>query len=392
MSHAVRSRRRVGFAGPGLLAALLLVPLPSAAAIHTVTNLGDSGGADQIRGLIIAAAAGDTIIVPAGTILLTAGQLLLDKDLVILGAGREFTTVDAGGASRVIKVAGGAHVTLAGLTIRNGLPAAGEGDFVGGGIWNESTLDLLGVGVEASRAEGGGGIWNSPGAFLTLRASVVRGNSTYGITACAGGIGNWGTLTITESTISGNEAAGNSSSAQGGGIQSAGPLTIVNSTISGNRAAANFGGGIHLIPSAASMSLVNVTITDNEANAYGGGLGVGGSSGVNFTLANTIIAGNRARLRRGHADCSGTVTSLGHNLIGSSDGCVIGGDLTGNVLDRDAHLLALAANGGPTETHALRPSSPALDAGDDLLAPAFDQRGVARLPVSDIGAYELVRR
>jgi hypothetical protein len=50
----------------------------------------------------------------------------------------------------------------------------------------------------------------------------------------------------------------------------------------------------------------------------------------------------------------------------------------------------LADNGGPTQTHALLPGSPAIDAGDNTACPATDQRGVTR-PLGaacDIGAYE----
>jgi len=74
---------------------------------------------------------------------------------------------------------------------------------------------------------------------------------------------------------------------------------------------------------------------------------------------------------------------------------------TGNVLDQPAMLGALANNGGPTQTHALLPGSPALDAGDPSIVfnPAeFDQRGAPFVrvfddPVAtgsgiDMGAYE----
>jgi len=51
-------------------------------------------------------------------------------------------------------------------------------------------------------------------------------------------------------------------------------------------------------------------------------------------------------------------------------------------------LLPLAANGGPTATQALRPGSPAINAGDNSGCSAADQRGVPRIGNCDIGAFE----
>jgi len=51
----------------------------------------------------------------------------------------------------------------------------------------------------------------------------------------------------------------------------------------------------------------------------------------------------------------------------------------------------LAANGGPTQTHALLAGSPAIDAGSpDCPPPFFDQRGIVRPQgaACDIGAFE----
>jgi len=91
------------------------------------------------------------------------------------------------------------------------------------------------------------------------------------------------------------------------------------------------------------------------------------------------------------------LNSQGYNLIGDTTGTVILGITTGNLLDIDPLLGPLQNNGGPTDTHALLPGSPALDAGISG-GPNTDQRGVPRpidipsLPNaadgSDIGAYE----
>ena len=70
---------------------------------------------------------------------------------------------------------------------------------------------------------------------------------------------------------------------------------------------------------------------------------------------------------------AGLFTSLGHNLIGQTNGCAgftngVNGDKVGSILTGAINPLLgpLANNGGTTQTHALLPSSPALNAGSPL--------------------------
>ena len=240
----------------------------------------------------------------------------------------------------------------------------------------------------------GGGI-RSSGVLTITNAVLINNWGTIG-----GGISSRdGELTITNSTISGNSAQDD-----GGGIRfhhdGDGALTITNSTISGNTAGSpnDNGGGIH---SSGTVTIINTTITNNTASK-GGGISI--FSGT-VEIRNTIIAGNP---HNGGADCSGSFTSLGHNLIGDIRDCnftVATGDRVGTVdIAIDPKLGPLQDNRGRTFTHALLPNSPAVDAGNPA-APgssgnaceAADQRGVAR-PVDgngdgtarcDIGAYEL---
>jgi hypothetical protein len=71
------------------------------------------------------------------------------------------------------------------------------------------------------------------------------------------------------------------------------------------------------------------------------------------------------------------------------------GSCSGFTLTDDAMLDILANYGGPTETHALKTGSPAIDAAPDCTTTggstlAADQRGEPRPggPVCDLGAYE----
>ena len=91
------------------------------------------------------------------------------------------------------------------------------------------------------------------------------------------------------------------------------------------------------------------------------------------------------------SDQPSTLTVSGsNNLIGVAGTDVV---LPGGTLHGDPLLLALADNGGPTMTHALGATSPAIDHGNNIAGLNFDQRGVGFPRVAgaavDIGAVEL---
>jgi CSLREA domain-containing protein len=177
---------------------------------------------------------------------------------------------------------------------------------------------------------------------LTIRGG---GNVNQG-----GGVYNVGSTTLTNCTVSGNSAT-----SSGGGIFNLGKATLTNCTISGNSVSSS-GGGLTLYNAA---TLTNCTISGN----IGGGLDVAGA----VTLTNTIVAGQTSG-----GDVIGALApASSHDLIG------------GNPL-----LAPLANYGGPTQTMALLPGSPAIDAGIAAGAPGTDQRGVSRLGNVDIGAFE----
>ena len=100
-------------------------------------------------------------------------------------------------------------------------------------------------------------------------------------------------------------------------------MTITNTTIANNVAAAfgaSAGGGVFIGPGTAVLT--NVTVADNHAGS-GGGLFVG--IGTTVTLQNTILARNTANpgpFGQG-PDCSGTIVSLGNNIIGNTADCTI---------------------------------------------------------------------
>ncbi|MFY9822714.1 MAG: CSLREA domain-containing protein [Thermoanaerobaculia bacterium] len=326
----------------------LAAPPASAATIvvNTTTDqsLGDCSSSCSLRDAVATAADGDTVSIPAGTYVLTLGEIAIDQNLTLAGAGARSTVLDGNAASRVLNVGANnnfANVVISDLTVRNGSAA-----LEGGGILNSAALDVQRCLITANRSQSsGGGIYSYDAAFLSVEESLV---------------------------------AGNRADIDGGGIYSLGFIGPSNSTISGN-SAANSGGGLVIGRRAIAF---NNTIAGNSASSGGGA--VSGSLSQIF-LVNTIIAGNTG------GDClaANTRQFSVHDL--DSDGSC-GLTDPGNLPGTNPLLGPLANNGGPTDTYALLAGSPAIDAGDNANCLPTDQRGVTRPqgPACDIGAFERV--
>src|SRR5262249_35367033 len=134
----------------------------------TVLNLADSGAGSLRQALLDAnaSAGADTITFASkvkGTITLTSGELDITDALTIVGPGAKKLTVSGNHASRVFDITGGVTVTMANLTISNGLADHG------GGILNEAgaSLTLSQVTLSQNQAVGGlggGGLFNDVAA------------------------------------------------------------------------------------------------------------------------------------------------------------------------------------------------------------------------------------
>jgi len=279
------------------------------------------------------------------------------------------TAVRRGGGIRAY-----GRVTLTNSSTVSGNTAEREG----GGIYAYAGVTLTDSIVSDNTAEsdGGGGIFTF--GEVTLTNSTVSGN-----TADSGGGGIFGSgVTLTNSTVSGNTANLN-----GGGIYTNGEVTLTNSTVSGNTA--DSGGGIF----GSRVTLTNSTVSGNTADS-GGGIDVYGT--YNHTIVNSIIADNTGPDISGDLSNSDIQFSLIQNTAGITAGAPIDG-VNGNIVGVDPQLLDLGDYGGPTQTHALSPNSPALNAGSDALAVDFvsgailttDQRSQLRISgIVDIGAFE----
>jgi hypothetical protein len=296
------------------------------------------------------------IVLKPGRYELTQGApLRLDNNAgeTIQGAGARLTTIDANFASQVI--------------------VAVEGNDLA--VVNDVTI----TGGNAATSPGGGGIEVQVAASLALNRSAVFGNQSPG---AGGGIYTDRNLTVTDSTISGNQAGSAQLGGNGAGIYSTvgGNVTLTNTTVSANffaaDASASNGGGIF---SGGALQLTNVTVAGNAAT--NGALYQGANGAA--TLWNSIITAATGTA------CAGSPPLIGgdHNL--DDDGtCQFGaaGDKPGvNPL-----LGGLANNGGPTDTRLPAVNSPTVNAGTAAHCPGADQRAVPRpqLGVCDMGAVE----
>ena len=212
-----------------------------------------------------ALAGADEIILPPDTYLLTiVTELGITGNLTITGGGASTTIIDGNKSvrpnSRVLVAGSGITVNISGVTIRNG----GTGG-VGGGIFNAGTLTLTNSTVSGNNADGdGGGIYNANGGTATLTNITVSGNN---VGVDGGGVFNdgGGTMTLTNSTVSGNNAGDDA-----GGVRNAngGTMMLTNTTVSGNNAG-DGGGGIR---NSGTLTLTNSTVSGNNAGEDGGGI------------------------------------------------------------------------------------------------------------------------
>jgi CSLREA domain-containing protein len=419
-SGVARGRRIAALA---VLTALLATPGRSAT--FTVTKTADTadGSCDadcSLREAILAAndAVGtDTVLVPAGTYVLTragrkedlgsTGDLDVREALTILGAGMDLTEIDGNALDRVLDIcppqcAAGTEVSIVGLTVTGGLLAdlllPNEQLNFGAGV-RFSAVDLrvidsrvvLNFGnndpdVDPYNIEGGGIASTDNDSSLLLERSIVASNYAFG----SAGLRLFGPGTIRDSSIQDNVAPGNT-----GGVNASSPLVIERSAFSGNH-----GGALRADASA----------TVRNSTFYGDLSGTGIAVDVDSTVtieystfsqnegsAVSVANGSTARFLGVivHADVcdgDGAFVSLGSNLEqGADETC--GFDQLTDQNDVDPLLGPFQNNGGLGGSRLPAANSPAVNSGGGC--PPVDQRGLQR-PLAgspcgrcDLGAIEL---
>jgi beta-glucanase (GH16 family) len=357
----------------------------------TVTNTADDGPGSLRQAINDVCFDGVISFAPtlAGqTIALTSSELTISRPVTIDGAGAPGLMISGSDIVRPFVINATIPATIQNLTISHGY-----GWELAGGILNNGMLTLDHATIANNHVatsgvdfwKGGGGVYNGDSSTLTLIDSSIRDNRVDG--GAGGGVYAFfnATVDVVRSTISGNLATD-----VGGGIRSLGDFMIVNSTISGNTATGWHGGAI--FHTDGRMEMLNSTIANNVGPDWAPSaifLGEWGAVVPVLKLTNSIITGNQWYACERYAAPNPVIlVTGGHNIFQDA---TCNPDST-DLIQNDAGLGPLADNGGPTLTHALRPASPALDAADDSICPATDQRGMARPqgPHCDIGAFELM--
>ena len=418
-----------------------------------VTDCSESALRDAIAGASNGATI-DLTALSGCTITLANGEISIGvDDLDVHGPADASLTLGGNHASRIFHHTGHGLLTLDHLAITNGNDTTpiDRGKYTvyhgtGGAVHSDGDLVLSNSSLTNSSVcypvgnnqynEGYGGGVFAQGDVSVIR-STVSGNtacgtvvpSPFGFASYHGGAGGGifagGDLYVSYSTISGNQAnarggggvygqgnvtlfhsaiTGNGAMQEGGGVairQGFEPvddtlvsLTVRASTISGNTAM-DGGGLASMYGSPVDVSDSTIAFNTASREEFDGWFGGGGGICVNsysLRLGNSIVAGNTAH--NGGNDISlfniaGPIPPISgdHNIVMSSSPAP-----PPDTIATDPGLLALADNGGSTQTHALAPGSLAIDAGQPLPGLLFDQRG-SGFPrtvgiAADIGAFE----
>lgn len=313
-------------------------------------------------------------LVGAGEDLGLTGDLDINSNVTIFGAGSDLTIIDGNATDRIFHVTGKYQVNISYLTIRNGSVSEGVG---GGGIFNyQGSLKLFKAAIlnNTSSNTGGGLSFIGPGSAVLNEVNIANNNAVYGGGAYNGG----GVILQVDSCTFHNNTATRS----GGGLDNSGFATLNNTTFSSNTSME--GGGIFSV-----NNITSVNCTFNQNNLVAVFLG-----NAEMVFSNTIVAnstsGTNCQLRTG----SPAAFRSEDNNLETADTCNF--HKMADIINADPVLGPLQDNGGFTLTHALLNGSPAIDTGSNNNCMPLDQRGRLRPAdgdedltyTCDIGSFE----
>ena len=296
---------------------------PTAAGAATLQVCANGCTYNSIQSAIDAAKTGDTIDIAPGTYteILRILPPTAAKELTLQGSGAAQTIIDGNQEDVVLEVDTNYVVTIRGVTFTNGKGLAA------GGILNHGTMKLINVTVTQNEGqEAAGGIANDIDGTLTLIGCTVTDNVATSpppppppypppVPVAAGaGLRNFGTASLTNSIVSGNNIVG--SFGGGGGIENQGQLEVTHCSIVDNHTTeGSLGGGGGLdnnrmasVRDVPIMIVRNSLITGNTADAGAGIQNLHGS----LSVTSTPIRDNSAAIDGGGLlngfDSSGELT------------------------------------------------------------------------------------
>jgi hypothetical protein len=398
---------------------------------HYVDTCADDGSAHSLRTLAAIAGSGDTIDLsqlPMSCSTITVDHTvapafiaILQDSLSLIGPSNRIITIDGDNyQSSIFRHFGGGKLSISNLTLAHG-KYIGDANAKGGCVYSKGDVDLTDSTITNCAITGngshralGGGIYLAGNLYL-LR-SRVSSNSAHNIGTSdtkGGGVTVVGEFKANYSTISNNVAYGNGNLERSvaGGVYASGAVDVTNSTVAGNKAESIGGLDVYHESQLTSATIANSTISGNYSSASVGGLYIYGP----LELVNSTVAFNRSdSFEVGGVYLAGSSVTITSSIVANNSSlngpydiggsAPVGGSIggAGNLIVSSAfptpadtitdcpRLEPLSNNGGRTLTHALRPTSPAIDKG--IVSPGFpvDQRGASRVggPTQDIGAFE----
>ncbi len=311
-----------GFDAAGTAAAITLAALPGPDGVVTLREAVCAANSNAGADLITFAINGTfTLAGAANEDNGGSGDLDIKQSLTIQGNGIGNTIIDGNGIERIFDVfpAAATSFTVTGLTLRNG-------------------------DTRAASFKEGGAIYLHNNVITLIGSCRINNN----FSGANGAIENRGTLTITNSDLSGNQTIPASGSVVGGALHNAGALTIVNSTITNNLVRGEGGGIATTTANGVTVSLVNTLIAGNTASVTGGGLGNGG--GVSTTGNQGTILFHNCTISENHADNNGGGAYLVTPGGGTGNATLINATVANNTADFDNN--GAGAGGGIAQNTA----------------------------------------
>jgi predicted outer membrane repeat protein len=345
----------------------------------------------------------------------------------LVTTGADLSVDGLGVANGGARYAAGIYATgSANLTISHARITGNAGYFGGGIGVTSGTIALDNSTISGNSARYGGAIYAPLGAVTITDSTISNNSANYGGGVCIL-IPGAAPLSVTHSSFVGNTATG----AHGGAIIVTGTITLTDTTLSGNRASKS-GGAVYAFT---GLTVSGSTLSGNYAGGRGGAV----LAKQTATFTNSTISGNVAVHEGGaihasdanlyfstvYANAYTTVGAKGAGIYFTNSAAITASIVTGNGGDDvDApsnipvtgayNIMAatgvgvppdtqncsvvlgpLANFGGATKTMPLLGGSCAIDAGPFSPSVLVDQRGSLRpiqlvwpAPRADVGAFE----